>query len=56
MAQLITSTNNRKQAVLSQLYNLSMYNLATGKLKKKYVTKTRPSTLEKIQADFKQLV
>lgn len=54
-AELITSTENRKRNILSEMYHINKYNLATGKLKKKYVKKPKLTVLEKIQRDFKEL-
>lgn len=55
MSQLVSSTNNKRQNILSEMYHISKYNLATGKLKKKYVKKPKLTVLEKIQRDFNQL-
>lgn len=56
MAQLVASSNGNIQAKLNELHTLNMYNLATGKLKKKYVSKPKQlSVLERIRQDFKQL-
>ena len=53
MKHLVSSTDKDIQAKISELHNLSMYNLATGKLKKKYVKKQKElTTLEKISRDF----
>ena len=58
-AQLISSTRTNLSeiernilTITRELNALDRYNLATGKLKKKYVRKT---VLQKIQEDFKQL-
>lgn len=56
MKQLVSSTDKNIQAKINELHNLNKYNLATGKLKKKYVKKQKElTTLEKIQRDFKLL-
>jgi hypothetical protein len=58
-AQLISSTRTNLSEIERNILNITKelssidrYNLATGKLKKKYVKRT---VLEKIQRDFKQL-
>jgi len=55
MTQLVSSTTSKKQNILSEMYYINKYNLATGKLKKKYVKKPKLTVLEKIQRDFSQL-
>ncbi len=56
MKQLVSSTDKNIQAKINEFHNLNKYNLATGKLKKKYVKKQQElTTLEKIQRDFKLL-
>tara|TARA_R110002050_G_C8581572_1_gene483696 strand:+ start:331 stop:516 length:186 start_codon:yes stop_codon:yes gene_type:complete len=58
-AQLISSTRTNLSEIERNILNITKelssidrYNLATGKLKKKYVKRT---VLQKIQKDFKQL-
>lgn len=63
MKQLVSSTRNNLSQVERNILNtniklndINKYNLATGKLKKKYVKKQQElTTLEKIQRDFKLL-
>ena len=62
MAQLVSSTRDNLNEVERNILNINIklnginkYNLATGKLKKKYVKKPKLSVLEKIQRDFKEL-
>ena len=60
--ELVTSTRTNLSEVERNILTISReinrldkYNLATGKLKKKYVKKVKLTVLEKIQLDFKQL-
>ena len=62
MSQLVSSTRNNLSQVERNILNtniklndINKYNLATGKLKKKYVKKPKLTVLEKIQRDFSQL-